>query len=112
MGALAHRDRVLADGAHLRSEHHTSIRPDLPGAIPGARRALSVVYTWVYHGAGGSLLLAILLHVSYNMTITVATSAWPDFPLVWLVVLLWIVAAPIGFALSRRSRGHSASAEP
>lgn len=54
---------------------------------------LAVIYTAVVNGARGSLLPAILLHASYNMTITVVTSAWPAFPLPAMVAVLWLVAA-------------------
>lgn len=55
---------------------------------------LAVIYAWVVNSTE-SLLLAILLHASYNMTITVVATAWPGFPVAWLVVVLWIVAAGI-----------------
>jgi uncharacterized protein len=53
---------------------------------------LAVLYTWLYHGTGGSLPLSMLLHASYNMTVTVVATAWPGFPLSWLVGLLWMLA--------------------
>jgi len=56
---------------------------------------LAVYYTWIYNGTGGSLLLVVLLHASYNMTVTVVASAWPDFPLAGLVVGLWCVAVAV-----------------
>ena len=58
---------------------------------------LAVYYTWVYNGTGGSLLLVVLLHASYNMTVTVVLSAWPTFPLAWMVVILWGVAGIVAF---------------
>jgi membrane protease YdiL (CAAX protease family) len=48
---------------------------------------LAVLYTRLYHGTGGSLLLSMLLHASYNMTVTIVATAWPGFPLSWLVGL-------------------------
>ncbi|MBL8821757.1 MAG: CPBP family intramembrane metalloprotease [Planctomycetia bacterium] len=53
---------------------------------------LSVVYTVLMLGTGGSILLAVLLHASYNMTITLVASAWSEFPMLTLVVLLWVLA--------------------
>lgn len=32
--------------------------------------ALSVIITWVYNGTGGSLLLVVLLHATYNLPLT------------------------------------------
>ena len=58
---------------------------------------LAVYYTWVYNGTGGSLLLVVLLHASYNMTVTVVLSAWPTFPLAWMVVILWGFAGIVAF---------------
>lgn len=63
---------------------------------------LAVYYTWVYNGTGGSLLLVVLLHASYNMTVTVVTSAWPTFPLPWFVATLWGVAVA-AFIAQRRT---------
>jgi membrane protease YdiL (CAAX protease family) len=34
--------------------------------------ALSVILTWVYNSTGGSLLLVVLLHATYNLPITLA----------------------------------------
>lgn len=53
---------------------------------------LSVLYTVLMRGTGGSVLLAVLLHASYNLTITLVASAWPEFPMVTLLVLLWLLA--------------------
>lgn len=58
---------------------------------------LAIYYTWVYNGSGGSLLIVVLLHASYNMTVSVVLSAWPTFPVAWMVIGLWIVAGIIAF---------------
>ncbi len=34
--------------------------------------ALSVILTWVYNGTGGSLLLVVLLHATFNLPMTLA----------------------------------------
>jgi membrane protease YdiL (CAAX protease family) len=43
-----------------------------------------------YSGSGGGLLLTVLPHAPYNITVSIATSAWPDFPMILFLVLLWI----------------------
>ena len=63
---------------------------------------LAVYYSWVYNGTGGSLLLVVLLHASYNMTVSVVLSAWPTFPVAWLIIGLWCVAAIVAW-VSRKS---------
>jgi len=63
---------------------------------------LAVYYTWIYNGTGGSLLLVVLLHASYNMTVTVVLSAWPTFPLSWFIGALWCVAALVCLELRRK----------
>ncbi|MEZ4586344.1 MAG: CPBP family intramembrane glutamic endopeptidase [Gemmatimonadales bacterium] len=67
---------------------------------------LAVIYAVLWNGTGGSLLLCILLHASYNMTITVVTSAWPAFPIGLMIGLLWVVAVAlaIGFRTTLLAR--------
>jgi membrane protease YdiL (CAAX protease family) len=62
---------------------------------------LSVLYTWLWRGSGKSLFLIVLLHAAYNITVTLATSAWPAFPFRTMVVLLWVVAAGLAVRLVR-----------
>lgn len=45
------------------------------GSIP-----LSILFTWVYNGTGGSVLLPVLFHASLNMTSTIMSLIWPQVP--------------------------------
>lgn len=67
---------------------------------------LSFVYTALYVKTGGSVLLMVLLHASYNITIAVAASAWEDFPMLTLVVLLWVFGV---FVLRRAGQRRGAA---
>ena len=62
---------------------------------------LAIYYTWVYNGTDGSLLLVVLLHASYNMTVSVVLSAWPTFPVFWMVATLWIVAGIVAYVIRK-----------
>lgn len=65
--------------------------------------ALSVAITWLYAGAGGSLLLTMLMHSAVNQTVGIIPSANPNpgnpFTLSVSLVMrltamfLWITAA-------------------
>jgi hypothetical protein len=63
---------------------------------------LSLVYTWLW-GETGSLLLVVLLHAGYNITVTLVTGSWPEFPLGYMVGLWWVVASGLALRLYRRS---------
>ena len=65
---------------------------------------LAVYYTWIYNGTGGSLLLVVLLHASYNMTISVVLSGWPTFPIAWFIAGLWCVAVVVAWSFVRRRK--------
>lgn len=64
---------------------------------------LAVYYTWIYNGTGGSLLLVVLLHASYNMTVTVVLSAWPTFPFSSFIGGLWCVAGLVSLRVRRET---------
>jgi len=75
--------------------------------------AVAVVYTWLYNGTKGSLLLAVLFHTALNAPLTlILLPEGPDnFTLpFWLLSGLWALAAIIVVAvfgpsqLSRRQR--------
>jgi membrane protease YdiL (CAAX protease family) len=46
--------------------------PTLYAAFVVSTIALSVILTWVYNSTGGSLLMVVLLHATYNLPITLA----------------------------------------
>ena len=58
--------------------------------------ALSVLITWIFNNAGGSVFLTMLAHGAFNITITILpilpSAAGNNLPLVVLVILLYIVA--------------------
>lgn len=84
----------------LASDLHGALRfvPGYLGQYLLLVTPLAVYYTWVYTGTGGSLLLVVLLHASYNMTVSVVLSAWPTFPVSWMVAILWCIAGFVAFA--------------
>ena len=51
---------------------------------------LSIIYTVLFNGSGGSVLLTIILHAFYNISISVFASALPNFPMVIFVIILWL----------------------
>jgi membrane protease YdiL (CAAX protease family) len=81
----------------LASDLHGALRfvPGYLGQYLVLVAPLAVYYTWVYNGTDGSLLLVVLLHASYNMTVSVILSAWPAFPVSWMVATLWCVAGVV-----------------
>jgi membrane protease YdiL (CAAX protease family) len=46
--------------------------PPLYAALVVSTVALSVILTWVYNGTGGSLLMVVVLHGTYNLLITLS----------------------------------------
>jgi len=62
---------------------------------------LAVLYAWVHANTNGSVLLAILLHAAYNISVTVVRSGWPDFPMLTFLALTWLLAIAL-VVLARR----------
>lgn len=54
---------------------------------------LSIIYTILYNGTKGSILLAILFHGLYNISISVFATALDNFPMVTFIVVLWLFSA-------------------
>lgn len=63
---------------------------------------LSIVYSFLWNGTGGGLLLVVLLHAVYNITVNVASSLWPEFPMGYFVLLLWILSMALLAGLGPR----------
>jgi CAAX protease family protein len=80
--------------------------------------AVTVIYTWLYNGTRGSLLLAVLFHTALNAPLTlILLPEGPDnFTLpFWLLSGLWVVAAIIVVAVfgpSQLSRHHRQQEPP
>lgn len=53
---------------------------------------LAVLYAWVYANTG-SVLLSVILHAAYNITITVLVPAWPNWAALTFIAVLWVIAA-------------------
>ena len=65
---------------------------------------LSVLYSFLYNATNGSILLSIILHASYNISISVFATALPNFPMIILVILLWIFAILLTIILWKKSK--------
>lgn len=51
---------------------------------------LSIIYTVLFNGTKGSILLSIILHAFYNISISIFATALPNFPMLTFVIILWI----------------------
>jgi uncharacterized protein len=68
----------------------------LPFAISSA--IMSIFYTWMYNGTGGSLFIAVLLHAATNLPLTVVYAPLADrvLPAFWIFdVILAVTAAAL-----------------
>jgi len=84
--------------------------------------ASSVIYTWVYNSTGGSLLLLVLLHATFNWPLTVfLTPLGSQMTLPFLVymglmvvaaIVVVIVAGPKHLSRKRRKQEEKGAAEP
>jgi membrane protease YdiL (CAAX protease family) len=56
---------------------------------------MSIFYTWMYNGTGGSLLIAVLLHAATNLPLTVVYAPLEErvLPAYWIYVGMLAVAA-------------------
>lgn len=65
---------------------------------------LSVLYTFLYNGTNGSILLSIILHAFYNISISIFATALPNFPMILFVILLWVFAILLTIILWKKSK--------
>jgi membrane protease YdiL (CAAX protease family) len=56
---------------------------------------MSIFYTWMYNGTGGSLLIAVLLHAATNLPLTIVYAPLQErvLPAYWLYVAMLALAA-------------------
>ena len=67
---------------------------------------LAIVFAWLYECTHGSLLICIVTHAAYNVTVSVAGVLFPMWPIAHgIVVCLWMTAAAI---IVRRGWRHLA----
>lgn len=62
---------------------------------------LAVLYAWLYANTR-SVLLAILMHAAYNMTITVIVGAWPRWAAPTFIAVTWLTAGLIVVSARRQ----------
>jgi len=91
--------------------------PNLYAAFVVSTIALSVILTWVYNGTGGSLLLVILLHATFNLPITLVIQQLGSRATVPILLYfgLSVVAAIVVVIVvgpHHHSRKHSKQEEP
>jgi membrane protease YdiL (CAAX protease family) len=82
----------------------------LPFAISSA--IMSIFYTWMYNGTGGSLLLAVLLHAATNLPLSIVYAPLEErvLPAFWLFDAILALAAAVLVArtgAATLSRTHS-----
>jgi len=96
--------------------------PTLYAAFVVSVIALSVILTWVYNSTGGSLLMVVLLHATFNLPITLAIddlgsrATVPVLLYFGLVVVaaivVVIVAGPEHLSRKHRKQEEEGAAEP
>jgi len=83
--------------------------------------ALSIILTWVYNSSGGSLLMVVLLHATFNLPVTLAidelgSRATVPVLLYWgllvvAAIVVVIVAGPEHLSRQRRRQEEEGAAE-
>jgi membrane protease YdiL (CAAX protease family) len=72
----------------------------LPFAIGSV--IMSIFYTWMYNGTGGSLLIVVLLHATTNLPLTIVYAALGErvVPVFWLLDAMLAITAAVLIALT------------
>lgn len=60
---------------------------------------LSIIYTVLFNATKGSILLTIILHAFYNISISVFAAALPNFPMLTFVIILWLFSVMLMLTL-------------
>lgn len=73
--------------------------------------AASVIYTWLYNGTDGSLLIVVVFHAASNLPLTVLFEPLDDITVPFLIYVALMVLAAVGVVLAnggeRLSRTHA-----
>ncbi len=81
---------------------------------------MTILWTWVYNNTGGSILLAVLLHSSFNASGSLIDQLIPEYPdaalyflyTVYVVIALLLVIATRGRLSYRRLPSQSTESAP
>jgi membrane protease YdiL (CAAX protease family) len=74
--------------------------------------AVSILFTWVFNNARGSILIAVLIHASLNVTPAWMSALIPDYPMeaAWKIVMGIYFLAAAGLILLTKGRlGYTAN---
>jgi len=77
---------------------------------------MSIFYTWMYNGTGGSLLIVVLLHAATNLPLTVVYAPLGErvVPVFWLLDAMLALTAAVLIACTGAatlSRGRAKQTE-
>lgn len=74
--------------------------------------AMAIIFTWVFNKARGSILIAVLIHASLNITPSWMSALIPDYPMevAWNIVMgIYFVAAVALVLLTKGRLGYNVS---
>lgn len=64
----------------------------------------SIIYGWLNFKVKGAIWLIVFFHASYNLSISLITSALPQFPMIIFVILVWVTALVIAMNLRKEKQ--------